>query len=316
MALVIAQLKDEFPDDFHFVYRHFPLLSIHDKALLGTQASEAAGLQGMFWEMYDYLYINQSVWSPLSVGEFETWLVDTAASSVGLDQDQFKTDLTSENVVAYANETWEFGQQVGIPGTPFLVLNGAPYQGPVDSANIRTILELLALKDLQFTECPPMKIDPLKQYIATIQTENGEIILELFPDVAPLAVNSFVFLAENGWFDGVTFHRVIPGFVAQAGDPTGTGIGGPGYAFKNETTPELVFDRSGLLAMANSGPDTNGSQFFITYGPADNLNGGYTIFGEVIEGMDVAENLAPRNPSQGADLPPGDIIITITIEER
>ncbi len=313
---MLAQLKDEFPDDLRFVYRHFPLVSIHDKALLGTQAAEAAGMQNMFWKMYDYLYTNQNIWTDLPVEDFEFWLVNTAAPFVGLDEDQFETDLTSENIVSYANETWEFGQQLGIPGTPFLVLNGSPYQGPVDSANIRTILQLLDLKDLQFAECPPLKIDPLKQYIATIQTENGNIVLELFPDVAPLAVNSFVFLSENGWFDGVTFHRVIPGFVAQSGDPTGTGIGGPGYAFKNETTPELVFDRSGLLAMANSGPDTNGSQFFITYGPAENLSGSYTIFGEVIEGMEVVESLTPRNPSQGADLLPGDVIITITIEER
>ena len=140
--------------------------------------------------------------------------------------------------------------------------------------------------------------------------------MELFPDVAPLTVNSFVFLVENGWFDGIIFHRVLPGFVAQAGDPTGTGMGGPGYAFKNETTPDLVFDRKGLLAMANSGPDTNGSQFFITYGPAENLNGGYTIFGEVIEGMDIAEGITPRDPSQGGLLPPGDVILTITIEEK
>lgn len=313
---MLAQLKDEFPDDLRFVYRHFPLVSIHDKALLGTQAAEAAGMQNMFWKMYDYLYTNQNIWTDLPVEDFEFWLVNTAAPFVGLDEDQFETDLTSENIVSYANETWEFGQQLGIPGTPFLVLNGSPYQGPVDSANIRTILQLLDLKDLQFAECPPLKIDPLKQYIATIQTENGNIVLELFPDVAPLAVNSFVFLSENGWFDGVTFHRVIPGFVAQSGDPTGTGIGGPGYAFKNETTPELVFDRSGLLAMANSGPDTNGSQFFITYGPAENLSGSYTIFGEVIEGMEVVESLTPRSPSQGADLLPGDVIITITIEER
>jgi cyclophilin family peptidyl-prolyl cis-trans isomerase len=316
MALVLAQIKTEYPDDFRFVYRHFPLVSIHDKALLGTQAAEAAGLQDMFWEMYDYLYMNQSIWASLSVEEFEFWLVNTAAPMLEMDENQFETDLTSESIVTFSNGTWEFGQQFDLPGTPFMVLNGAPYQGPVDSANIGAILQMLDLKDLQFSECPPMEIDPLKQYIATIQMENGDIVLELFPDVAPLAVNSFVFLAGNGWFDGIRFHRVLPGFVAQSGDPTGTGIGGPGYAFKNETTPELEFDRKGLLAMANSGPDTNGSQFFITYGPAQNLNGSYTIFGEVIEGMEIVESITPRDPSQGADLPPGDEIITITIEER
>jgi cyclophilin family peptidyl-prolyl cis-trans isomerase len=316
MALVLAQLKAAFPDDLRIVYRHFPLASIHDKALLATQAAEAAGLQGLFWEMHDYLFTNRAEWTSLSVEAFTGWLVDTAVPALGLDKELFTTDLTSDNVVAYANKTWEFGQQIGLPGTPFLILNGSPYQGPVDIPSIATIIKLTALKDLQFRECPPMMIDPLKQYLATIHTEKGDILVELFPDVAPLAVNSFVFLAEHGWFDGVTFHRVLPGFVAQAGDPTGTGIGGPGYAFKNETSPDLVFDRAGLLAMANSGPDTNGSQFFITYGPAENLNGGYTIFGEVIKGMEVAEELTPRDPSQGSDLPPGDEILTITIEER
>jgi cyclophilin family peptidyl-prolyl cis-trans isomerase len=196
------------------------------------------------------------------------------------------------------------------------VINGSPYNGPIDEFSIRAIIKLQELQEIQFAECPPMIIDPLKQYIATIQTEKGEIIVELYPDVAPLAVNSFIFLAENNWFNGVTFHRVLPGFIAQAGDPTETGLGGPGYAFKNEITPDLVFDRGGQLAMANAGPDSNGSQFFITYGPAEHLNGGYTIFGTVIQGMDVVESLTPRNPSDGIDLPPGDKIITISIEEN
>jgi len=313
---VLAQLKTDFPEDVRFVYRHFPLASIHDKAILATQAAEAAGLQDMFWEMHDYLYENQAVWSPLTVDEFQTWLVNTAAPFVELDITQFETDLTSENIVTYASQTWEFGQQVGLPGTPFFVLNGAPYQGPVDSANMGGIVGLTRMQDLQYTDCPPVVIDPLKQYIATIQMEAGDVVLELFPDIAPLTVNSFVFLAENGWFDGVPFHRVLPGFMAQAGDPSGTGMGGPGYAFKNETTPDLSFDREGLIAMANSGPDTNGSQFFITYGPAQNLNGGYTIFGEVISGMDIVRNITPRDPSQGTNLPPGDQIITVTIEEK
>ncbi|MFC1996091.1 peptidylprolyl isomerase [Chloroflexota bacterium] len=161
-----------------------------------------------------------------------------------------------------------------------------------------------------------MVIDPLKGYIATIETEKGDIIVELFPDVAPMTVNSFVFLAQDGWFDGVQFHRVLPGFMAQSGDPSGSGMGGPGYAFKNETSPDLAFDRKGMVAMANSGPDTNGSQFFITYAATSHLDGGYTIFGEVLEGMDIAESLTPRDPSQGGNLPTGDKIISITIEEK
>jgi cyclophilin family peptidyl-prolyl cis-trans isomerase len=141
-------------------------------------------------------------------------------------------------------------------------------------------------------------------------------VIELYAEEAPVAVNSFIFLAENDWFDGITFHRVLPGFVAQSGDPTGTGFGGPGYAFGNEISPDLKFDRAGLLGMANAGPDSNGSQFFITFGPVERLDGGYTIFGQVIEGMQVVESLTPRNPEESADLPPGDQILDVTIEEK
>ena len=311
---MLAQLKADYPDDVRIVYRHFPLPS-HDKALLATQAAEAAGLQDKFWEMHDFLFENFDAWTGLSVDQFPGWLVDNAAD-LGLDSTQFESDLNSPEIVAMAKETQDYGINIGIPGTPFLVFNNVPYQGGMDYASFERIIEANKLTDSQYSECPPMVIDPLKQYIATIETEKGDIVLELFPDIAPMTVNSFVFLSRDGWLDGVTFHRVLPGFMAQGDDPSGTGMGGPGYAFKNETSPDLKFDREGLLAMANSGPDTNGSQFFITYGPAEHLNGSYTIFGEVLEGMDVVNSLTPRDPSQGGALPPGDLIIRITIQEK
>ncbi len=119
-----------------------------------------------------------------------------------------------------------------------------------------------------FSEPPPMTIDTAKTYDAVITMENGDTMrLRLFDDESPITVNSFVFLANQGFFDGMTFHRVLPNFMAQGGDPTGTGMGGPGYQFANETENDLTFDRRGLLAMANAGPDTNGSQFFITFEP-------------------------------------------------
>lgn len=159
-----------------------------------------------------------------------------------------------------------------------------------------------------------MTLQPGQGYTATLQTEKGDIVFELFPDVAPIAVNSFIFLAQHDWFDNITFHRVLPGFIAQSGDPSGTGYGGPGYFFAIETDASLTFDRAGLLAMANSGPTSNGSQFFITLGPAEHLNGQYTIFGEVIQGLDVAESLTPRDPSQSADLPVGDLLLDVSVE--
>jgi cyclophilin family peptidyl-prolyl cis-trans isomerase len=129
-------------------------------------------------------------------------------------------------------------------------------------------------------------------------------------------VNSFVFLANEGWFDNVMFHRVLPGFVAQTGDPTGTGRGGPGYAIPNEIDPDLSHDTAGMVAMANSGPDTNGSQWYITLADDDptllNLDGSYTIFGRIAEGLEVVQSISPRDPQNPAS-PPGDFIKSITI---
>jgi cyclophilin family peptidyl-prolyl cis-trans isomerase len=133
---------------------------------------------------------------------------------------------------------------------------------------------------------------------------------------SPITVNNFVFLARQGYYDGVTFHRVLPGFVAQAGDPTGTGSGGPGYFIPNETDAGLSFDSAGVVAMANSGIDRNGSQFFITYAPQPALDGGYTIFGRVVSGMEAVLALAPRDPAANPNAPAGDTIRAVTIEEQ
>ncbi|MCB8918282.1 MAG: peptidylprolyl isomerase [Ardenticatenaceae bacterium] len=161
-----------------------------------------------------------------------------------------------------------------------------------------------------------MTIDTGKRYQARVQMESGdEFVIELYPASAPQTVNSFIFLANEGWFDGVTFHRVIPDFVAQTGDPTGTGVGGPGYTIPNEIDPNLTHADVGMVAMANSGADTNGSQWYITLADVSELDGSYTIFGKVIEGMAVVQALTPRDPSVQPDAPAGDRIKTIIIEE-
>ena len=165
-----------------------------------------------------------------------------------------------------------------------------------------------------YSSPPEMIIDPTKEYEAIITTENGDIRLKLFPEEAPMTVNNFVFLANQGYYDNTTFHRVIEGFMAQAGDPLGLGFGGPGYAFADEVDNDLAFDRRGLLAMANSGPATNGSQFFITFDEARHLTGLHTIFGEVIEGDDVLNQVSIRDPQTAAT--PGDLIEQITIVEQ
>jgi cyclophilin family peptidyl-prolyl cis-trans isomerase/protein-disulfide isomerase len=312
----LKDLQEKYPDDVRIVYRHFPLASIHDKAILATQGSEAAGLQGQeyFWMMHDMLYDTQSLWSNFSIEDFGEYMVNFA-DQIGLDRTQFETDLYSEEIVAFSEATWTDGQAIGLSGTPTLMINSL-YQANADPATLEAYVELIKLEERQFSACPPLTVDMDASYFAKIETESGSFVIELYPLSAPLAVNSFIYLAENGWFDGVTFHRVIPGFVAQTGDPTGTGYGGPGYRFSVETDSELVFDRAGLVAMANSGPDSNGSQFFITFDAAPNLDGGYTIFGEVVEGLDVIESITPRDPQSSPDLPPGDLLLSVTIEKQ
>ena len=165
----------------------------------------------------------------------------------------------------------------------------------------------------QWEKPPELTINPDKQYKAIIQTQLGNIYLDLFAKETPVTVNNFVFLANQGFYDDTIFHRVIPDFMAQGGDPTGTGRGGPGYRFKDEFSPNLKHDKPGILSMANAGPNTNGSQFFITYVPTPWLDGKHTVFGEVTEGMKVLEAIPPRNPM--APEYPGIKIITIKIIE-
>ena len=167
----------------------------------------------------------------------------------------------------------------------------------------------------QYDAAPEMTIDTDVQYFAAVKmADGGEFLIQLYADKAPITVNSFVFLARDGFFDGVTFHRVIEGFMAQGGDPTGTGMAGPGYEFVNEDS-DLTFDKEGVVAMANAGRDTNGSQFFITFGPQAFLNGGYTIFGQVVEGMDVVHGITRRDPTTNPSFV-GDAIESITITEE
>jgi cyclophilin family peptidyl-prolyl cis-trans isomerase len=311
----MVQLLQKYPNDVRFIYRHFPLDSIHDKAKLGTQAAEAAGLQGKFWEMHDALFAGQQEWSQLTPDQFKDW-VNNKAGELGLDTQKFSQDFESDEMKQIAQEAWDLGQQAGMPGTPFILFNGRPYQGPNDLGTLSAIVDSILLEKQQFKECPPVTIDTSKTYEATLKTEKGDIVMELYANKAPLAVNNFIFLAKQGWFDNTTFHRVIPGSIAQGGDPSGSGFGGTGYLFDNEISPDLNFDQAGMVGMANAGPGTNGSQFFITYAAIPQLDGNYTVFGKVISGMDVAESLTPRDPSQGGELPPGDKVLSVTITEK
>ena len=164
-----------------------------------------------------------------------------------------------------------------------------------------------------YNDPPDMTIDPAAAYDALFKTEKGDMRIRLFAGEAPVTVNNFIFLAREGFYDGTHFHRVLVNFMAQGGDPTGSGAGGPGYQFQDEIVASLQFDRAGLLAMANAGPNTNGSQFFITFAETPWLNGNHTIFGEVVEGMEVLMSISLRDPATADS--PGDLLMTVEIEE-
>ena len=326
---VLAQLQKNHPQDLKVVLRPYPLPAglVHslpvnlvtslDKSQISTQAALAAGDQGKFWEMRNTLDTKYPDWIKLSTGQFETWATDQAVL-LGLDKEKFKLDLTSTKTTTQAQSLFDSATRLlGSFNIPTVFINGSLQpRAALSYAGLDSTISLIALGAHQFNSCPPFSIDPSKQYTATIHLEKGDILIQLYQDKAPLAVNSFVFLARKGWFDGVTFQRVIPGYLAQTGDPSGTGLGGPGYFFKNEITTALEFDKPGVVGMANSGPDTNGSQFFITYAPAPDLDGQFTVFGQVLKGMDIVEGLTPRDSSQFDNLPPGDKVVSVTIEEK
>jgi cyclophilin family peptidyl-prolyl cis-trans isomerase len=166
----------------------------------------------------------------------------------------------------------------------------------------------------QWPSPPAMAIDPQKSYKAILHTDKGDIIIQLYADKVPRTVNNFVFLAHQGYYDGTIFHRVIADFMAQGGDPTGTGRGGPGYKFPDEFHPTLRHDKPGVLSMANAGPNTNGSQFFITHVPTPWLDHKHSVFGQVTQGMDVLFSIPPRNPDKPEY--PGVKLNSITIQEE
>jgi cyclophilin family peptidyl-prolyl cis-trans isomerase/protein-disulfide isomerase len=305
-------LIENFPNSIQLVFRHLPLPSIHDKAYISGMAAEAAGAQDKFWEMHDFLYLSQNYWSSLTEQEFIDWTLDIAAE-FDLDVAQFETDLLDTEKRASLEQATEERFALGLNYTPTVVVNDRIYR-----ENRPNLFGLVGIHEFGgYQECPAWVIDPEGTYLARLDTSAGEIDIELFADIAPIAVNSFVFLAQNGWYDDVAFHRVIPGFVAQSGDPSGLGMIGPGYTFVNETDNDLSFDRKGLFAMANAGVDTNGSQFFITLAPAANLDGGFTIFGQVTEeSMDELDQIAIRDPQTAVDFEDATIIYGIEIIEN
>ncbi|MGD1992504.1 MAG: peptidylprolyl isomerase [Anaerolineae bacterium] len=312
---VLSSIFEARGDDVRFVYRHFPL-SFHEKAVITGEAAEAAGAQGAFWEMHDLLYARYQDWVELPLEQMPEVLTGYA-EELDLDTEQFAQALEDHTYQDKVQSQSNDAMEMGLPGTPSFIVNGNmyPFDWGLSGEALDLFIEMAQLADIQFDSPPPEVIDPGKSYQATIRTAKGDIVIDLFAAQAPANVNSFVFLSQEGWYDGVTFHRVIPDFVAQAGDPTGTGIGNPGYQCDDEITPDLSYDGPGVVGIANAGANTGSSQFFITLDAVPELDGGYTIIGRVIEGMDVVESLTVRDP-QDPEAPEADVIETILIEEQ
>ncbi len=322
LARSLAILQERYPEKLCIIWRHFPDIVAHDKAPLALLAAEAAGEQGAFWPMHDLLFAEQAVWRDLSPESFRATLV-AYASTLGLDLETFRTALEADPTPLVEQYRLE-ALALDLVGIPTLLINGQPYSGRYDTYGLDEAVRFYLLAERHFPDQPELIIDLNKTYRAILHTEHGEVTIDLFADRAPVAVNNFVFLARAGWYDDITFHRVLPGLFAQTGDPSGTGLGGPGYTIADEADNGLIFDREGLVAMASTRgvPNSAGSQFFITYGPltpAGEWNGHFTIFGLVTDGMDAIRALTPRDPQDTLrypDPPPGDRLFSVEIIEQ
>jgi cyclophilin family peptidyl-prolyl cis-trans isomerase/protein-disulfide isomerase len=313
LETILSQLLEWHPNDLRIVFRHFPQLYLHDKAALAAEAAQAAGAQGAFWEMYDMLYQNYSEWIELTPEAFIIWLKE-AAVKIGLNQSQFTRAIDNGEYAEEIVNIYLEAAAAGIPGVPFLYFNELWYRLPITLDNLEASIRLELLKFMQYESYPPFSLDVQGDYIAYVEIPQGTIVIQLYPQYAPLAVNSFVFLSEQGWFDENPIYQVEQGEWVESGDPTGTGWGGPGYVFENEIDPSLNFATAGMLALRSEGPGTNGSIFFITLAPQPAFNGSHTIFGHVIDGLDLLQDLENRSALEDLLSEPEAVIHSITIE--
>ncbi|MDF1500196.1 MAG: peptidylprolyl isomerase [Anaerolineales bacterium] len=315
LAQALEALRTIRHGEIQVIYRQFPLLVLNDKAGLAAQLALSADNQDAFWPMHDLLYDQQDVWSTLSPQDFLTWS-EEAAADLGLDGDQVAADLRAGVYAGMVEEGFRQGVNSGLPGTPFLLLNGEWFRASPTLKNLEAAIRLEQLAGRQYEQRPELELDPDTLYLAHIKMTGGELVVQLFPESAPAAVANFIFLARQGWFDGTLFHRVVPGSYVEGGDPSATGFGGPGYFIRDEIDPAVSFDRPGRLAMANAGPDTNGSRFAITLRSMPEWDGARPILGQVIEGLSLLSGLEARDPLEDLLLEPADRIITVEIEEQ
>lgn len=315
VAAVEGVVEDR-PELARVVFRHAPS---GEQARLAAEAIEAAADLGgpeAAWGMIDTLSERRAAWADLPEEPLLDLLAEEA-DQLGLDADAFRTALEEGEYEVEIEAAITQAHETGVNEAPTIFVNDIQIYNPPASKKDIGSIALIRATEMQYAEKPPMVIDPERDYAAWIVTTRGTIALDLFADLAPETVNNFAYLACAGYYDGVPWHRVLPNFIAQAGDPSGTGLGGPGYTIPDEyERSALSFNQPGWISMARTTEaDSASAQFFITMSPATHLDGEFTIFGEVVDGMDVVMNLNPRNPSQGEPEGEPDYVQTIMVRE-
>ncbi|MBN1956012.1 MAG: peptidylprolyl isomerase [Anaerolineae bacterium] len=313
---MLARIIETYGDDIQFVYRHYPL-SFHDKAIITAEASEAAGAQGAFWGMHDILFARYSDWAGLAPEAMPELLADYA-QELGLDVDRFSQELEQHVYQERVENSYEESTNLRAPGTPTFIVNGRmfPFGAGLSEEALRLFIDTSLELATPFDSPPPQVVDANRTYHATLHTAQGDVVIELYGDRAPANVNSFVFLAREGQYDGTTFLQVTPDFAVLAGDPSGTGlVMDHGYWCDLEIVSDLSFNEVGTVGLNSATRRTSSIQFFINTTPQPTLDGSYTIIGRVIEGLDVLTALEPRDP-RDPEAPPGETIESITIEEQ
>lgn len=300
--------------EIRYTFRPFPLVQVHPRSAQAAAAFLAAPDEETAYLIHDALFARRDEWKELTPTEFESWLLNLAGE-LGLATDEFERRLSAADTGDRVSSWVQEAQASAIPGVPYVLINQSPYLLGAREENLEATIRL---ELLQARGLPPPPAQPhleMTQF-ATVELSQGQLTLQLLPDVAPRAVTSFIYLAENKWYDDSVFYRVIPGQWVESGDPTGTGLGDPGYHFDRELSPEMNYDQPGMVGLVNDGPGTNGSRFFITLEPRPDLAGTATLFARVVSGLELLETLPRREPLEDLFLPPPLRIETVVIGDR
>lgn len=281
------------PLQIRYTYRPYPLLQVNEKSAQAAAAFLAIDPEYAFM-LHDALFTRRAEWRDLSSQDFRTWLI-SLAGELGQAQDSFADRMSSPATIRQIEQSVLSAQASGVPGVPFILINGKPHLVGTSAASLETAVRLELLPARQLPP-PDFQDDGTAQDFVDLNLNRGLLRLRLLPKNAPLAVASFLHLSEQGWYDGSAFYRVIPNRWLEAGDPSNTGLGDPGYHFEREITPDMEFDKGGLVGLMNDGPGTNSARFFITLSPRPDLSGSATLFAEVIAGMDILQQAPARDP--------------------